>query len=49
MSLQFGEEAVEKISDEEVRMLLVFKAGGRYYALNVFKDEAARTGEKALQ
>ena len=49
MILQFREEAVEEIPDEEIRMLLVFKAGGRCHPLDLFKDEAVRTGEKALQ
>ena len=49
MSLQLREEAVEEIPDEEIRMLLVFKAGGRRHPLDLFQDEAARTGEKALQ
>ena len=49
MILQFREEAVEEISDEEIRLLLVFEAGGRCHPLDLFKDKAARTGEKALQ
>jgi len=44
-----GEEVVQEIPDQEIRMLLAIKARRWLHLLDILQDETVRAGEKTLQ